>query len=179
MKPVAFLLALLVAGSLATPVLAQTSALRGHDTNAPIDVDAARIEVRDNDAQAVFSGAVKIRQGTLKLDADVVKVAYQRIGGGDPSIQRLDARGNVRLVSPSERASGRTAIYDVAAKMITMIGDVVLARGDSLLRGDRLAINLNTGRSTLDGRAGATTPGAAPGGRVSGRFVVPPRGQTP
>ena len=44
---------------------------------------------------------------------------------------------------------------------------------------DSKAINLNTGRSTLDGRAGATTPGAAPGGRVSGRFVVPPRGQTP
>lgn len=180
MKTVAFLLLL----GVALPAAAQTSALKGHDTNAPIDVDAARIEVRDNDAQAIFSGAVKIRQGRLTLDADTVKVAYQRVGQGDPSIQRLDARGNVRLVSPSERATGRTAIYDVAAKMITMLGDVVLTRGDSQLKGDRLAINLATGRSALDGRAGATVPGAAPGtaapgGRVTGRFVVPPRGQTP
>ncbi len=181
MKPAVFLSVLCLSLCPAMPAAAQTSALKGHDTNAPIDVDAARIEVRDNDAQAIFSGTVKIRQGTLTLDADTVKVAYQRIGNGDPSIQRLDARGSVRLVSPSERATGRTAIYDVTAKMITMIGDVVLTRGDSQLRGDRLAINLTTGRSTLDGKAGATVPGVpgAPGGRVTGRFVVPPRGQTP
>ncbi len=171
---------ILLSLALAAPVVAQTSALKGHDTNAPIDVDAARIEVRDNDAQAVFSGDVKIRQGTLTLDSDSVKVFYQRVGGGNPAIQRLDARGNVRLTSPSERASGRTAVYDVSAKLITMIGDVVLNRGDSQLRGERLAIDLNTGRSTLDGRSGPATQGQpATGGRVSGRFVVPQRGQKP
>ena len=162
----------------AAPAFAQTSALKGHDTNAPIDVDAARIEVRDNDAQAVFSGDVKIRQAELTLDADSVKVLYQRAGKGDPQIQRLDARGNVRMTSPSERASGRTAIYDVPARIITVLGDVVLTRGDSVLRGERLAINLESGRSTLDGRGSAApaAPGApAAGGRVSGRFVVPQR----
>ncbi|RKH74980.1 OstA family protein, partial [Corallococcus praedator] len=71
----------------------------------------------------------------------------------------------------------RYAIYDVTQKQITMIGDVVLNRGASQLRGQRLAIDLDTGRATLDGAGGAARPGAAPapGGRVSGRFVVPPR----
>jgi len=46
-----------------------------------------------------------------------------------------------------------------------------------VLRGQRLAIDLATGRSTLDGAGNAAKPGAAPGdtGRVTGRFVVPQR----
>lgn len=170
-------LALLV---LAGPAAAQTSALKGHDTDAPIDFDAARIEVRDKDQQASLSGDVKIRQGDLTLDADTVKLFYLRSAGPNPAIQRLDARGNVRLTSPSERATGRTGVYDVTARLITLIGDVVLTRGDSQLRGNRLAIDLTSGRSTLDGRSGAATPGVpSSSGRVSGRFVVPPRGAKP
>ena len=167
-------LALLLA---AAPLVAQTSALKGHNTDAPIDFDAARIEVRDKDNQALLSGDVKIRQADMTLDADNVKIFYLRPKTGEPSVKRLDAQGNVRLNSPSEKASGRYGIYDVEQKQITLIGDVVLNRGESQLRGQRLAIDLDTGRSTLDGAAsGGGKPGApASGGRVSGRFVVPPR----
>lgn len=163
----------------ATGAGAQTSALKGHDTDAPIDVDAARIEVRDRENQALFSGDVKVRQASLNLDAATVKVSYSRAkGSSSPVIQRLDAQGGVKLTSPSETATSRTGIYDVASKQITMLGNVVLTRGDSVLRGQRLAIDLDSGRSTLDGAGGvAARPGqpAQPGGRVSGRFVVPAR----
>ncbi len=174
-----FALALLLL--LATPVVAQTSALKGHNTDAPIDVDAARIEVRDADKQAVFSGDVKVKQGDLNLAADTVKVSYSNSGGPNPAIQRLDARGNVVVTSPSERAIGRTGIYDTVAKIITLLGDVVLVRGDSRLNGQRLTIDLNTGRSNLDGRLSAGTAGStvAGSGRVTGRFVVPQKGAKP
>ena len=171
----AALLLLFVAGGAA----AQTSALKNHDTDAPIDFDAARIEVRDRENQALLTGDVKIRQGRMTLDADSVKIFYSRPVRGDPSVRRLDAQGNVRLVSPSERASGRYGIYDVTEKQITLIGDVVLNQGDSQLRGQRLAIDLDSGRSTLDGSSRGGTPGSpATGGRVSGRFVVPQRTPT-
>lgn len=179
-RPLAVLLALL----LAAPATAQrapaggglgTSALRGHDTQAPIDVDAARIEVRDADSQAIFTGDVKVRQAQMRLDADSIRVFYERAAGDSLAIRRLDAQGNVRLTSPSERATGRYGIYDVDRRQVTMIGDVVLVRGDNVLRGQRLAIDLGSGRSTLDG-AGAA---GQPGGRVTGRFVVPPRGNQP
>lgn len=168
-------LALLVA---ATPVLAQSagglgnSALRGHDTRAPIDIDAARVEVRDKESQAIFTGAVKIRQGNMSLDAASVRVFYERGGGNDLAVRRVDAQGGVALASPSERARSAYGVYDVDNRVLTMIGDVVLNRGDSVLRGQRLAIDLDTGRSTLDGASSAANPGA---GRVTGRFVVPPR----
>jgi lipopolysaccharide export system protein LptA len=147
------------------------SALRGHDTRAPIDINAARIEVRDRDRQAIFSGDVRVDQGNMTLNAASIRVYYERAGGGNLAITRLDADGGVRLTSPSERASARTGIYDVETRQLTFVGNVVLNRGESVLRGDRLVINLDNGRSTLDGSASASGEGA----RVTGRFVVPPR----
>ena len=72
-----------------------TSALKGLDTGAPIDVDAARIEVQNADNQAIFTGDVVIRQGKLTLKADTVKVLYVKKPNGDPEMQRLDARGTL------------------------------------------------------------------------------------
>lgn len=169
----------LLAAVLASPAAAQTSApsaLKGLDTSGPIDVDAARIELQDTQNQAIFSGAVVIRQGKLTLNADTVKVLYTRTEATGPAPQRLDARGNVVLISPSERATGNTGIYDVAGKIITLVGNVTLDRGGSNLKGQRLVLNLVTGLTSFDGRGGGTAarPGQAPG-RVTGRFIVPPR----
>ena len=164
---------------LASPVAAQTSALAKHDVDAPITVDADRLDARDADSQALLTGSVRITQGTMTLNADQVKLFYTRTGGKDPQINRLDAQNHVVLTSPSERATGRYGIYDVAQRQITLVGDVVLTRGESVLRGQRLSIDLDSGRSTLDGAGsgGSKTVPATGGGRVSGRFVVPPRGQ--
>jgi lipopolysaccharide export system protein LptA len=165
---------------LATVAAAQTSALRGLDTSGPIDVDAARIEIQDNDNQAIFSGDVVIRQGKLTLKSDTVKVSYTNKNGAGPEMQRLDARGNVVLISPSERATGTTGIYDVNNKLITLIGNVTLDRGGSQLKGQRLVINLASGQTSFDGKGGAspTAQGAQPG-RVTGRFLVPEKSKKP
>lgn len=158
----------------ATPALAQglgSSALKGHDTNAPIDIDAQRIEVRDLENIAIFSGAVKVKQQDMNLAAAELRVFYEKGPGGSPTILRIDAKGGFSLVSPSERAKSSYGVYDVEQRQLTMIGDVVLNRGDSVLRGQRLAIDLDSGRSTLDG----ASSGGAASSRVTGRFVVPPR----
>ncbi len=161
----------------AVPASAQgitTSALRGLDTKAPIDVDADRIDVLDQQNQAIFTGNVRVRQANLTMEANRIKIAYVRPAGskgGDPIIQRLDADGNVRLATPTERATGRFGIYDVDKRILTLIGDVALTQGTTKVNGNRLTIDLASGRSTLDGR----TSTGQPGSRVSGRFAVPER----
>jgi len=159
---------------------AQTSALRGLDTSAPIDFDATRIEIEDGSSKAILTGDVVIRQGKLTLKSDSVSITYTRKGDASPEVQRLDARGNVVLLSPSERATGNTGIYDVNGKLITLVGNVTLDRGGSQLQGQRLVINLGSGQTSFDGRGGAT-PGAsgATPGRVTGRFLVPDKGKKP
>ena len=169
------ILAVLVCAPALAPVLAQTSALKGLDSGAPIDVDAARIEIQDTANQAVFSGDVVIRQGKLTLKADTVKVLYTR-EAGNPAMQRLDARGNVKLTTPTERATANTGIYDVDGRIITLTGNVELDRGGSTLQGQRLVLNLVTGQSSFDARgAGSAAKPGATSGRVTGRFVVPQR----
>lgn len=148
------------------------SALKGHDNRAPIDINAQRIEVRDLERQAIFTGDVLVTQAEMQLNAARMRVFYERIGS-DLEIRRLDADGGVRLSSPSEKATARYGVYDVNNRTLTFLGDVVLNQGESVLRGQRLVIDLDSGRSTLDGRA--SSDGRDAGGRVTGRFVLPKR----
>ncbi len=153
------------------------SALRGHNTNAPVDVAADRIEVQDRADRAVFSGNVVARQASLQLNAARVTVAYSDAGG--IQIQRIDASGGVTVRSPSETARGQFAIYDLRNRLITLLGGVTLTRGESRVQGGRLVLDLDSGRAVMDGGAPARTgpAGTTPttGGRVTGTFTVPQR----
>jgi len=167
---------LLLCSAFAVPAAAQ--ALRNHNSNAPVDFEADRIEVQDRADRAVLSGNVRVRQGNLALDAARLTVAYTgAITAGNPTVQRLDAAGGVTVRSPSETARGDFASYDLNRRLITMVGGVSLNQGSNVLRGGRLVIDLNTGRSIVDGRSSGSAPGAieGSGGRVSGRFSVPQR----
>lgn len=158
---------------LAGPASAQgTSALRGHNTNAPVDFSADRIEVQDRADRAVLSGNVQVRQGNLTLNSARINVAYTDASGVD--INRIDASGGVTVRSPSETARGQFAVYDINRRLITMVGNVTLTRGANVVRGGRLVIDLTTGRATMDS-GGARGTASATGGRVTGRFTVPQR----
>ncbi len=151
-------------------------ALKNHNSNAPVDFEADRIEVQDRADRAVLAGNVKVRQGNLALDAARLTVSYTgAITSGNPTVQRLDASGGVTVRSPSETASGEFASYDLNRRLITMIGGVTLNQGSNVLHGGRLVIDLNSGRSIVDGRSSTSAPGVigGTGGRVTGRFSVP------
>jgi lipopolysaccharide export system protein LptA len=147
-----------------------TSALKGHDSNAPVDVSADRIEVQDRADRAIFAGNVHVVQNELTLDTARLTVAYSNDGG--VQIQRLDAAGGVVVKSPSETAKGNFGIYDLNRKLITLIGGVELTRGANRIFGQRLTIDLDSGRAVIDGGP----PGVnQSGGRVTGHFTVPKR----
>ncbi|HVM22361.1 MAG TPA: LptA/OstA family protein [Sphingomicrobium sp.] len=164
----------------ATTALAQSqqqsiSALKGHDSNAPVDVTADRIEVQDRADRAIFSGNVHVTQANLTLDTPRLTVAYSGgSGGGGVQIRRLDAAGGVVVRSPSETARGDFGIYDLDRKLITLIGNVQLKRDRNEVNGARLVIDLDSGRAVVDGGP----PGVnSSGGRVTGHFTVPQKKQ--
>jgi lipopolysaccharide export system protein LptA len=149
------------------------SALKGHDTDAPVDVAADRIEVQDRADRAIFSGDVQVRQGSLQLDTARLTVAYANTGGIE--IERLEASGGVTLRSPSETARSQFAIYDLDRRLVTMIGGVTLIRGQSRVQGGRLVLDLDSGRAVMDGGTPGAPGTSETGGRVTGRFTVPRR----
>jgi lipopolysaccharide export system protein LptA len=152
------------------------SALKGHNSNAPVDVSADRIEVQDRADRAIFAGNVHVTQAELTLDTPRLTVAYSGgpAGGSNVQIRRLDAAGGVVVKSPSETAKGDFGIYDLDHKLITLIGNVQLDRQDNRVNGSRLVIDLDSGRAVVDGGP----PGVnSSGGRVTGHFSVPQRQQ--
>ena len=151
-----------------------TSALKGHNTNAPVDVTSERIEVQERADRAVFTGNVHVTQGDMTLDTPRLTVAYSsnasNPGSTNVQINRLDAAGGVVVRDPSETAKGDFGVYDLDRKLITLIGNVQLTRDNNQVNGARLVIDLNSGRAVIDGGP----PGVnASGGRVSGHFTVP------
>ncbi len=145
--------------------------LRNHDTNAPVDIAADRGELDDRNNRSFASGNVDVRQGNLRLRADRVTVAFS---GSASQIERIDATGGVILTSPSETIRGNTAIYDLEAKIITLLGNVSLRNSDGYLQGGRLIYDLRAGRAVMDGGVpGAPGSASSPTGRVTGRFTVP------
>lgn len=154
---------LCLANAVAQPATAQAPLA---DSDAPIDIAADSLEVRQEENVAIWTGAVKVVQGDMVLESDRLEVHYTNntdSSADQSTINRINASGNVRVTSPDEVATGQTGFYDLAAKTVILVGDVVLVRGDNTLRGERLVVELETGRSQL-------ISGGGSGGRVSGTF---------
>ncbi len=158
---------------LATLPEADAQILRGHDTSAPVEFSADRMEVQDRADRVVAAGNVVVTQAGLNLTAQRLTVAYHDTNGLE--IDRLDGvrrrRGDARQRA---RRAGNVAIYDLNRRIITLIGGVQLNQGANRLSGQRLVIDLASGRTTVDGSGtpgpGGTTTSA--NGRVTGTFRV-------
>lgn len=153
-------------------------AIAAHNSDAPVNYAADRIELQDRQDRVVLSGNVDITQADLRMQAARTTVAYT--DAGTLRIQRIDATGGVRVTRANESARGDVAVYDFDRRIITMVGNVALRRGSDTLNGGRLVIDLASGVSSVDGRAGGSSAatgigGGTGGGRVSGTFSVPKR----
>lgn len=159
---------------LASPAPAQV--FGGHNSNAPVNFNAGRIELQDRADRVVLTGAVRVDQAGLVLNAARMTVAYSNNGGID--VNRIDASGGVNIRKNGDTASGNVAIYDLNRRLITLVGNVSLRQANgNRLSGGRVIIDLASGRSTIDGRAaGGSGPSTSEsGGRVTGTFTVPQR----
>lgn len=164
----------LVLSGWAGALLAQ--GLESHDSNAPVDYAADRIDVQDKAKRVLLTGNVEITQKGLKLRAARTLVAYTDNGasggssGNDVKIQRIDATGNVEVIRGEEHVWGDLATYDFGRRVITVVGHVRLqnARGNGT--GERLVIDLDNHMSNFQGTGSGK--GAGSGGRVTGSFSV-------
>jgi lipopolysaccharide export system protein LptA len=151
-------------------------AIAGHNSNAPVNFGADRIELQDRQNRVVLSGNVDITQAGLRLQAARTQLSYT--DAGSLKIQRIVATGGVTVTRGDERAAGEVAVYDFNRRVITMAGNVRLNRGGDTLNGGRLVIDLKSGVSSVDGRANGSSSvtGAVQSsgsGRVTGSFNVP------
>lgn len=138
----------------------EAQAVSSHNSNAPVDYSADRIELQDKQNRVVLSGNVDVKQAELRLRAARTVVNFTN--GESMQIQRITATGGVVVTRDDQIGTGDVGIYDFNQKVITMTGNASLKRGNGdTLHGGRFVMDLNSGVST------------ASGGRVSGTFNVP------
>ena len=143
------------------------SALKGHNSNAPVDVTADRIEVQDRADRAIFAGNVHVTQAELTLDTPRLTVAYS---GGTMAAAASRSGGSTRPAEWSSTArrkprKGDFGIYDLDRKLITLIGNVQLDRGQNQVNGQRLVIDLDSGPGGGRRRPAGREPERRPGHR--------------
>lgn len=119
------------------------------DTTLPVQVTADQLDVSQTDGKAVFIGNVTVVQGEMTLTAGRVEVEYN---ADRSAIARLFASEDVTIVSATDAAESREAVYTIDDGQVVMTGDVLLTQGASVLSGQKLVINLQTGLGTMQGR---------------------------
>jgi len=150
---------LILATLLATaPVLAKSG-----DRNQPMDISADRTDaLLGDDSVSTLEGNVRIRQGSLEVDA--ARADVHRVGGDINRIVLTGTPAQLRQVSdagePMEATANRI-VYLLADESMMLTGNVVVSQPRGTLRGETIKYDINTGR--LDG--------GGDGARVSMRIL--------
>ena len=143
--------------------------VQNHNSDAPVTIDAGRLELQDRSDRGILSGGVIVSQAGLTLRSERLTIAYSDAGNID--INRLDAIGSVTITKDDLRTESDAAIYDLNSNLITLIGNVSVTQGNNKLNGGRIIIDLDQNRTSVE----ASPSLNGKNGRVTGTFTVPQR----
>lgn len=137
----------------------------------PIQIESDKLEVRDKESTAVFTGNVNVVQGETVMKSGRMVVHYVKgsetaatTAAGTGNIESIEVDGKVYVKSSDQIATGDRGRFDMKSQILVLEGEkVVLTQGDNVLVGCRLVANMATGKSQLDGCAA---------GKGSGRVKV-------
>lgn len=127
----------------------------GSNQDEPIQIEASELQVEDQTNSATFTGDVVVSQGETQLKTQKLRVFYDgsATGSVQQKISRLEAAGRVHISSKDQTATGDQASFDMNRQVMVMTGDeVVLSQGPNVVVGNRLTVNLKTGKADLQAK---------------------------
>lgn len=137
----------------------------------PLRITAARLEADQKEGTIIFSGQVKAVYSDSTLYADQLRVFFkpkteplqgaakppqekndQSLLGdlGAEKIDRIVAKGNVRMVQEDRVATGDEAIYYKDRDEVVLKGNPQLWRAENTLKGERIIFNLTTNKVLVE-----------------------------
>ena len=128
------------------------------------DIVTARdsLEYWEGQQKAVARGKAHAIHEDKQIKADVLTANFQENAEGELEVRRIDAVGNVEIMTAKEYARGREGVYHVDKELATLEGDVKITQGENQLNGDYAEVNMATGLSRLLGDKPGTTAPAKP-----------------
>ncbi len=160
----------------AAQVVRQSNGVMGQtfrtDPNAPVDVVAKTLSVNDGKREAIFEGGVEAAQGTFKIKTEILRATYTGSAGGalqgtastanvasqrqgNAQLETIHAPGRIVVTSAGgQYAEGDNGTFDFKKNEVLLNGNVVLKQGRQIIRGERLRIDLKSGLSRVETKAG-------------------------
>lgn len=130
----------------------------------PIQIESDKLEVREGDSVAIFTGNVNVVQGQTVLKAGSMKVYYAKEQGaasgsgtagsattGTANIDHLEVSDKVYIKSDTQVATGDKGTFDMKSEVLVLSGEkVVLSDGANVLVGCKLTVQMKTGLAQVD-----------------------------
>jgi lipopolysaccharide export system protein LptA len=145
----------------------------------PIQIESDKLEVRQNENLAIFTGNVSVVQGPTLLKAGRMKVYYAKSDAaadgkdkkpaaeasktsdgvspmaGGANIDHLEIDGKVYIKSDDQVATGDEGTFDMKSQVLVLSGKkVVLSQGSNVLVGCKLTVQMQTGLAQVDACGG-------------------------
>lgn len=118
-----------------------------------IDSDSQQLDMQSN--KVTFLGDVKLKQGSININADKVIVIRDPKDG---SIQEIEGYGN--LATFSQLTDDGKTLYGEAKELyyvmvddqLTMIDEAMLSQDDSVIRGTKIRYKISSQKLIADGK---------------------------
>jgi lipopolysaccharide export system protein LptA len=108
------------------------------DKEQPIELAADSVDIDESTGMSTYRGDVDLRQGTIRVRADVVTVHQNKrkptkiiAEGGPVKFQQRSDKGPIK-------GEARRVEYEVNSENLILIGDAVLTQGKDSMRSDRI-----------------------------------------
>ncbi len=121
----------------------------------PVQIESDKLEVRENEHIAIFTGNVAVVQGPTILKAGKLVVHYANDGGsattGSAAIERLEVSEKVYVKSDQQVATGDNASFEMKTEILVLTGkQVVLSEGQNVATGCKLTVQMKSGEARLE-----------------------------
>jgi len=124
-----------------------------------IQITADTLEADNRKQTFVFSGNVKVVQGTTVITSQKLKVWYKSDSGeqattqnGSSRIRDIEASGNVVILFDGRTAKSDTALYSADNETLTLLGDnATIVDGKNTIRGSKITLYRAKDRITVEG----------------------------
>jgi lipopolysaccharide export system protein LptA len=174
----AFALILMASGAVAQ----QSATMPGMklSNDQPIQIESDKLEIHDQEHTALFTGNVKVVQGTTTLQSGKMTVYYKdkaakpgadaaaqpaakpqqssSLASGRADIDKILVTDKVYLVSGTQTATADDGNFDMSSQTFILTADegnkVILSDGPNVFTGCKLTVHMQTGQAELESCGG-------------------------
>jgi lipopolysaccharide export system protein LptA len=115
----------------------------------PVHIDSDTMEFDYKTKVLTYRGAVVVTQADMTLHSNTLRVTLDQNNADKP--REVVAEGKVQIDKGDRRATGGRAVFDNAARTVTLSDQAVLQDGPNQVTGERVVVYLDEQRSVVEG----------------------------